>query len=213
MQIISPNEYSPFRSEIKRCPKCSSVFVDHQVCESCGLQLAHNPLGEPLGEKSYYGLVEQYWQSVSPMGVRLSIMESPRSARTQKYRRALVHRYQQLIVYFLNAPADYTQTQHKQLFLVELGDLVKEMVRLRVPAAVFWQPLEACEGGLSTYLYQVISKHYESAEKLLLEMEDLRWNKKKYFGLIDFSMALRIGMFVILLTSLGYALMNFLALR
>lgn len=213
MQIISPNEYSPFRSEIKRCPKCSSVFIDHQICESCGLQLAHNPLGEPLGEKSYYGLAEQYWQSVSPMGVRLVLMESPKSARTQKFRRALVHRYQQLVLYFLNAPADYTQTEHKQLYLVELGDLVKEMVRLKVPASIFWQELEASEGGLSTFLYQIVSQHYELAEKSLQESEAERWNRKKYFGLIDISMAFRIGMFVILLTSLGYAFMNFLALR
>lgn len=213
MQIISPNEHSPFRHEIKRCPKCSSVFVDETSCESCGLQLSFNPLGEPLGEKSFYGLVDNYWRDLSPMGIRMNVLESLGSGLTKKYKRSLVHRYQLLLEYFLSSAADYTKTQQNQIYLVELNDLIKEMVRLNVPMQVFMASLDRQENGLASYLYQRVMTSYQNAKNEFEALKDQSWSKKKYFGLIDMAMMVRIGMFVLIFTSLGYAFMNYLAIR
>lgn len=213
MQIISPNEFSPFRSEIKRCPKCASVFVDENNCESCGYQLNFDALGAPLGEKSYYGLADQYWRDVSPMGVRLSVLEAKSSGITKKYKRSLVHRYQLLLQYFLSTSADYAKTQQNQIYLVELNDLIKEMVRLEVPSVVFWQGLGQSEDGLSSYFYQKVMISYDRAKAELDSEKKQHWSTRKYFGFIDLAMMARIGMFVLILTSLGYAFMNYLAIR
>ena len=45
---------------IRRCPRCCSVFVLDECCESCGFQFNYNPLGEIFGAKSYFSLTDRY---------------------------------------------------------------------------------------------------------------------------------------------------------
>ena len=97
-------------TEIKRCPKCRSFYVTEQECESCGLQLTFDPVGEPFGKRSLYGM-------------------GPAKLRTRdnvkRYRQWLLHRLGLLQNYFTCE----LQDDRRKLFLIELRELVSELLR------------------------------------------------------------------------------------
>ena len=47
-------------SKVIRCPKCKSVFIEDDICESCSFKLNFNLLGKALSKKSYFTLKSNY---------------------------------------------------------------------------------------------------------------------------------------------------------
>lgn len=180
-------------SEIKRCQQCNSVFIDNGVCESCGYKLNFDFLGDPLGEKSFYSIRENYWESLGPITKLHEDLEHLDSPNFNRYKRKLLMRYNVLLDYFYNR--EEYRSEDRNLYLQEFTDLIIELVKYDVNEEELWKNVE--DGTELQALYQKIhdSIKYgrevkEKSPSLILSLLDY-----KVFGLV------RIG--VIAITFLG----------
>ena len=83
---------------IKRCPRCSSIFVEKDHCEACGLQFRFNELGTPWQDNGIFKLQEKWAAQLH------AAMNLPWYQRRAAYRQAdrrfywrVVKRWSQLI--------------------------------------------------------------------------------------------------------------------
>ena len=123
--------------EIQKCPECSSVFLDNNECESCGLQLGFDFLGDPLGEKSFYTIRENYWEVLGPVGKLHLELETLDKKKFEKYQRKLLFRYNVLLDYFYNRTSQNFDSRN--LYLQEFTDLIIELVKYDVREEDLWK--------------------------------------------------------------------------
>ncbi|MBP5296705.1 MAG: hypothetical protein J6Y94_05170 [Bacteriovoracaceae bacterium] len=83
---------------IKRCPRCSSIFVEKNYCEACGFQFRYNQLGLPWEGNGIFKLQEKWAAQLH------AAMKLPWDQRKAAYRKAdkqffwrAVRRWQQLL--------------------------------------------------------------------------------------------------------------------
>lgn len=131
--------------EIQKCPQCESVFIDNNECESCGYQLGFDFLGDPLGEKSFYTIRENYWMDLGPIAKIHLDFESFDSKKFDRYKRKLLMRYNVLLDYFYNQK-DYRLSE-RNLFLQEFTDLIIELVKYGVSDKELWQNVDDIHHG------------------------------------------------------------------
>lgn len=116
--LLDGHDYKP----VKTCPKCKSVFVTDSECEGCGFQLAYTPIGEAFGERSFYGLKDDYWIYRSRFVKQWPSAERKNSTDALKYKRDLLHRYD-LLLNFLLGESD----EERSFYWIEFKDLCIEL--------------------------------------------------------------------------------------
>jgi len=169
-------------NEIKRCQKCNSVFLDNGECESCGLQVDFDFLGDPLGEKSFYSIRENYWESLGPITKLHEDLEHFDSPNFNRYKRKLLMRYNVLLDYFYNR-ANF-RVEDRNLYLQEFTDLIMELIKYGVNEDELWKNVDENSELQSLYLKINDSIKYakevkEKSPSLILSILDFR-----VFGLV-----------------------------
>ncbi len=183
---------SPIK-EIQRCQQCSSVFIDNGECETCGYQLNYDFLGDPLGEKSFYSIRENYWESLGPLTRLHEDLEHFDSPNFNRYKRKILMRYNVLLDYFYNR-SNY-RLEDRNLYLQEFTDLIIELVKYGVNEKELWKNVD--ESPELQALYQKINESIKYAKEVKDESPSLLLSLLDYkvFGLV------RVG--VIAFTFLG----------
>lgn len=116
---------------LRRCPKCSSLFISDEACDSCGYQLAYDALGAPFSERSYYALSETFYHE-QPLLFRLypalvehnlkrALRRPKRYPKEVKFMGRLAQRFQTLSKYFLST--DKYDISDRKLYLLEWREL------------------------------------------------------------------------------------------
>jgi hypothetical protein len=104
--------------EIKKCVNCGSVFISDNSCDSCGFQFHFDPLGEPLGDRSYFSLKEDYLSEIRfKIGSKKNIF--------QGYLRKIVRRFELLCCYF--SKENLELDLNKNGYFVEFIFLITEL--------------------------------------------------------------------------------------
>ena len=167
---------------IKRCPQCKSLFITDLQCDSCGLQLTTDLLGDPFGEKSFYSIKESYWAEKSGMIRAWHGLERKDSKCTKRYVRRLGHRYEILLDFFLykgqsnprKRSYEESDQQIRNWFLVEIQDLIRELIQYHVSSEMLWDKLSNMEDHP---LYAKIAAWILHGEK---NRESLNWLENFY---------------------------------
>lgn len=142
-EFIQIDHTSLHNQQVLRCPKCHSVFVENDKCESCDYNLNFDHLGEPLGIKSYFSLKEEYLNERSlvlnlfPIFKRLITPSSDR-----EFERKLIFRFELLLKYL----DDYYENANKyKLYVLEVEQIIEELQKL---------------GYNSEFILEKIQSHY-----------------------------------------------------
>lgn len=155
-------ESNPFKSHfesIKRCPKCSSVFLTDRECEGCGYQFDYNPLGEPLGDKSFYSIRESYWSQLSSLERANRSLESKKGEKAKRYISKIILRYNNLLDFFYDSSNQ--NDANYRLYFYELKDIILELISYDVPEKEIWSCVTKAEAEGSEFelsFYQRISE-------------------------------------------------------
>lgn len=135
------------KAEIKKCPKCSSVFVTDDECESCGFQFGINYLGEPLDEKSFYSLQENYVNEL-----KRSYFSSTIKKLTANYLRAVLHRFDVLVEHFTTP-----DNQNFEFFSYELKSVIEELLNLKMDAErIKFRSIKNATPAIKKYISEII---------------------------------------------------------
>lgn len=137
--------------EIIKCPKCSSIYVDNDECESCGFRTNLNRLGDPLGEKSFYGIRENYLKEHTICGLSIPFLFH-RSKSKKRYLRHLQHRFHILLDYFLS-DSDSNDTR-RRVFWAEFKTVIEEMVIL---GQLYSKILDKIENHSRYFEYRIVA--------------------------------------------------------
>ena len=132
--------------EIKKCPRCQSVYLTDKECEACGFQLNFNFIGKPFGHMCFYDIQENFYRMGSLRKLVYFIVDKKYS-RYLKYELAIKRRLDNLLKYFFDH-IDPVEANRKYFYL-ELTHLVAEFEKL----------------GLKKYLSQKIKDKVMSSEK------------------------------------------------
>lgn len=122
--------------KLKRCPKCASFFLSDTSCESCGFQLDYDALGSPMGERSFYSLMEAYHQDqalhlrlfprISSGQIKRSLKYPKRYPKEVRLLSRLTQRFCKISEYFLSeAVGDLSD---RKLYLIEWRALCLELL-------------------------------------------------------------------------------------
>ena len=124
----------------KLCPKCHSVFVTKERCESCGYQFWVNLLGSPFGERSFFELKSDYLSGLR-FGERFLPQKIVFSRKKHKrFLRSLKRRFEVLAQYFFNS-LDQNQGRRK-LFLLEIKSLIEAFGARGGDLNLLWREME-----------------------------------------------------------------------
>lgn len=191
-------EYNHSFEEVKKCPKCSSVFIGKESCDSCNYQFSYSTLGAPLDEKSFYTLRENYWETLGYFTRTYSFLEK-KGESFLTYKRAAIHRFEVLIDFFLNGEKEEGEVY--SLYFKELKDIVYELVSLGVSEKLIWKKFDALEDNNKSSqisIYQQVSLIIEEARSSL----DFS-SRPRIQRLFDYKIAggLRVGVLMLLLAS------------
>jgi len=198
---IKTNNFNHHYADIKRCPRCESVFITETECESCHYQLKFDLLGEPLGERSFYTIREEYLESLGPVAKKIDFIELKDKSKIGRYTRKLLFRYNVLLDYFYNVKND--EKTRRKLFLQELKDLILELITYEASEENIWKKLDDvsdCEDN------QVVNPLYQKIVEVIQEAKTKKLNKKssidsfisyRLFGLI------RVGVVVMIVLGLS----------
>lgn len=162
-------EYNHHYENAKKCPKCSSVFISANECESCHFQFGLDILGAPLGEKSFYTMREDYWDSIGFLAKTYPFFEK-RVEEQAPFKRAIFHRYEVLLDYFYGPNANKNE-KIDNLHFRELKDIVIQLIKYEISEDIIWGPLDQkafSEEDGKLGLYQQISLSIEEARRDVL---------------------------------------------
>lgn len=194
----------------KICPSCRSVFITATECESCGLQFKVDPLGEPYGEKSFYGMREKFnleW----PLSVRLGWSTlNGQKPQAQRYRRFLEHRLEILMKYFFTTIEE--NRERRKLFLIECEDLLEELGQL---GADIQKLFDKNDEHSRHPLYSHISDLYLAAEMKPVTRTSVisNWLNEPIAGLLRPSFLMKCFFASAILIYIAMVLFPYLALR
>lgn len=168
---------------VKRCPKCSSVFIGENECDSCGYQLKTNLLDRPWGKYGFYTIKDKYYSNL-PVFVRFfPIFENRRSKEAIKYKHRCRKRLQILCEAFsFETPFENTLCSRK-VYYIELLDLLEECVSVGMKHDDLIDDLQLLETG----------PLYSGIIERLLKLEDQKNTCKK----LDFTVAGLRGSFIL----------------
>jgi hypothetical protein len=111
---------------IKHCQFCQSVFINDQICESCGRSMQFHLIGEPFGPKSYYAIKERYVDSLNKIIPYFPFLENKSSIESKSYIRKIEKRFTDLISAYNSI--GIIEKKHKPLFLVESMAIIDELL-------------------------------------------------------------------------------------
>lgn len=201
--------------EIQKCPQCESVFLDNNECESCGYQLGFDFLGDPLGEKSFYSIRENYWENLGPISKLHEDLESLDQKKFKRYQRKLLFRYNVLLDYLYDKSE--FRLNDRNLYLQEFTDLIIELVRYGVSENELWQNFdsEASDNHLHI-MYQKIqdailqgNKEKEEASSFLLSIFNYKILGFLRIGSIAVTFLGGIGLIAAALSLYRYMIFNY----
>ncbi len=188
------------------CPKCESTEVENDRCGSCGFDLSFNPLGEPLGEKSFYTFREKYWQTLSELE-----MENPKifqgDVKFKKFMIKVRRRYNNLLDYFYSDESKGDKL--RPLYLQELTDIVVEMMNSGVSEKEIWRSYTEKgidESTLYERMKEAISNTRIEAQNNPVE----NFFNYKMMGFLKVSNLLYVLMFVVIFLGVTLALTSYL---
>ncbi len=215
---IKTNNYNHNYSDVKRCPRCQSVFLSDSECESCHFQLHLDLLGEPLSERSFYSVRESYWASLGPVAKKLDFIELQDKEAIGRYTRKLLFRYNVLLDYFYNMKT--SDLSRRKLFLQELKDIIIELISYGVSEDNIWKKLDDvsdCEDNkVVNPLFQKIVEIIKEAKTQSIEKKSFSESFFSYrlFGLVrvgvailailGLSLTVSMALSIFRLKSLGY---------
>ncbi len=157
----------PPTTELKKCYKCGSVYINDDQCLTCGIQFKTNLLGESLGIRSFYWIKSQYYEAKTIPYLRINF-----GKKSRIYKRKILMRMNILLDSFLklspySIPLDY----NRKIFYIEIRDVFSELIYL---------------GVKRDFLIKIIDERYLSASN---EVDDksldlIYSNLKKLFASI-----------------------------
>lgn len=196
----------PFRAT-QRCPKCQSIYIERDQCESCGYRFFVDLLGEPLGPKSFYYLQKDFNNLYRYFG-----MELPYSLRhssdCRSYLLRLNRRFAVLLDYLLS-DSD-AGTVRRKIYWVEMRDLTTELVRRGSRASELVKIVEEHSGH---HEYRIVSSELIHH---LVELSDKRWDLSllpfdyRIGGVLRLSTLLFASFFTLIMISAALALYHYL---
>ncbi|MDC1175267.1 hypothetical protein OAT67_07715 [Bacteriovoracaceae bacterium] len=130
--IKSSHNHTPFNPlEIQaRCPKCHSVFIEDDHCESCSYQLNFDLLGSPFDNKSFYSQVELF-KARGPLLYRFSNGVLGQNHKLfRKHKRAMKKRFYDLSEYIFERVDN--DKERRKMFLFELEQIIPYLLKLGV---------------------------------------------------------------------------------
>lgn len=143
----------------KTCPKCSSVFVTDTECEGCGYQLSFDALGEPFGEKSFFNLRDEYLHQHNLHYLLVGLGLVKKNKEQKKYERKALKRLEVLCQYFFTQQEK--DREKRRLFLFEAQEVLKELVKFKIPKSYLWIILEK---GEDHPFFETLSKELKVEE-------------------------------------------------
>jgi hypothetical protein len=197
-------------SPVQRCPKCESVFITDSECESCGLQFELDRLQDPFGERSFFRIKERTIEKSKAFGLYLPWLGH---LQKNKARSEYFYRLRALLEELCLSADDYTETETRRLYILELGLLVEELTfSSESEEKTLEDILILLEGPKSQTLSQLIQKSFDEAlnKKQNLSKEGLL--HKRYFGLIGLPSIVRIMALVAFTVLLSLAYYRYLTL-
>lgn len=129
-----------------RCRYCQSVYINENVCESCGRSMRYHPIGEPFSPKSFYGIKERYIESFQPFHRFFPQFENKQSAEAKSYVRKLSKRFSDLISAFNSS--EFFQAEQRQFFYIESMELIDELLRYETHPQILESLLEENDNSL-----------------------------------------------------------------
>jgi len=198
------NYVQTFPEKIKRCTQCQSIFIENNVCESCGFMMDFCPLGKPLGEKSFYYMKDEYWGSLNPIVQNYPKLERKMSRNYRKYQRSLFHRYKKLLDYFYSLK-DQNDLEMK-LYLIELRDIIRECFQYQISEEMIFNYLERKENNFNveegTFIYEQVAKwinlEKSSISKSRVSLVDFIYNSRYFGGIKLANMILSVGLITVM---------------
>jgi hypothetical protein len=141
----------------KACPSCSSVFITKKECESCGLQFWVDLVGEPFGERSFFVMQEDFIFNTPAFSKLLPKQRFLKLSFVQKYRRALLKRFEVLLGYFFDEVEE--DRARRKVFLFEANQIIGEYVKLDGNPSALWALIDRGEKHpLAAGLYESLKK-------------------------------------------------------
>ncbi len=173
---------------LKRCPKCASFFLSDTSCESCGYQLAYDGLGAPMGERSYYALMENYhnewpllYRLFPKMGqgnLKLSLKKPKRYPKETRLLFRLAQRFSKISEYFLTS--DARDLAERKLYLIEWRSLCLDLIDFYGEAWVSSKLDELIDESTKATKVNLLMGFYSRAlEEYRLRPKD---HDRKWFG-------------------------------
>ena len=125
--------------DLQTCPKCNSLMIEDNICQSCDYNLDYNPLGDTLGEKSFFTLKENYLDSLSRFE-RENLHLFKNESKFQSYLNKVKFRYNDLLDFFY--AEESIQHPERSVYLYELSQVVLEMMNSGVNESEIWTPMQ-----------------------------------------------------------------------
>lgn len=123
-----------------------SVYINEKSCEACGKSMQFDPIGEPFGAKSFYGIKERYIERLNVSNRIFPKLENKKSEAAKSYVRKLEKRFSDLISSFnSNNPI---ASDRSKLFYVESLELIDELLRYDVSSDLIQALLIENDGSL-----------------------------------------------------------------
>ncbi len=192
------------KSEGEVCPKCDSFAFENDICETCHFDGNISVLGEPLGEKSFYSMKENFFLSLS----RLE-REHPKmfleDSRFKQYLNRTKLRYNDLLDFFYSVESH--SSENRALYLQELRDTIVELMSFGVEEREIWNPLNrrnVDNQSLFNRIKEVITEY--NLEKASIKKLSLSY---KFGGIISIGTILLSLMMVTVLMCLSYSFLTY----
>ncbi len=159
---------SSFRPII-RCPKCSSVFMDDGVCESCGINTKKSILSEPFSYRSFYGLKERFILKLSYLERRNLVALDFSSEKCLRYKKNLERRLGDIIL-GLKIETDLP-FEKRRIFYLEAKEIIEELFYLEVRSDEILALIS--EHSLGQTIAQELINYFSEAKTNLLIRKSL----------------------------------------
>ena len=203
------------------CPDCHSIHVSKGQCESCGLQLWVDIVGQPFDERSFFTLKDDFESSLGKLDYlqwRFWPNAFHSKSEVKRYMRFMVKRYSDLVTYLSSENIQeipQKSDDHIRLFIFEAKEIMKEYAKFTHDLSALFIPLkkisedsdevDAITNELMIYLYQLDKSGSQSEQ--LQEDEGMSSN----WELIRTGMLFEALITISAITLASYLVMKYLA--